>query len=97
MSRLQLPSTTFIQQLSLPFDLFLPYGFLVSYNSPRQSYFELEFTRANLYIVIFKEIPGGYDKVPYSVWILYVFLFLKVCHKARQKIVRIDFIVIGYL
>jgi hypothetical protein len=38
--------------------------------SLRQPDFELEFARANLYIVIFKEISGSYDKVPYAVWVL---------------------------
>ena len=66
----------------------------MSYNRLRQPYFESEFARANLYIVIFQEISGTYDKVPYSVWILNVLHFLKVGNKARQEIVRINFIVI---
>jgi len=49
----------------------LTYGFLVSYNKLRQSYLELEFARANFYIIIFKEISGSSDKVSYGVGILY--------------------------
>jgi len=71
--------------------LFFTYSLLSSHNRLGQSYPQFEFARANLCIVILQEISGSYYKVPYSVWIPYVFHLLEVYNKPRQKIIGVNF------